>query len=79
MAPVLRGKDPGVILCIRAIVNFALLAQYASHDEDTIRYIEHYLDIFNRAKEALRPYRKGGYFAFPKIYILIYYMHHIRK
>ena len=41
--------------------------------------MEYYLDIFNKAKEALRLYYKGGYFAFPKIYILIYYIYYIRK
>ena len=44
-----------------------------------IRYIEYYLDIFNRAKEALRLYYKGGYFVFLKIYILIYYISYIGK
>ena len=34
--------------CVRALVDFSMMAQYRSHTSDTIAYMEHYLDQFHR-------------------------------
>jgi len=36
--------------CIRALIDFSMMAQYRSHTSDTIAYMEHYLDQFHRMK-----------------------------
>jgi len=36
--------------CVRALVDFSMMAQYRSHRSDTIAYIEHYLNQFHRIK-----------------------------
>jgi len=37
--------------CVRALVNFNMMAQYRSHNRDTIAYMEDYLDQFHRMKD----------------------------
>jgi len=36
--------------CVRALLNFSMMAQYRSHTSDTIAYMEHRLDQFHRMK-----------------------------
>jgi len=36
--------------CVRALVDFTMIAQYRSHTSDTIAYMEHYLDQSHRMK-----------------------------
>jgi len=36
--------------CVRALVDFTMMAQYRSHTSDTIAYMEHYLNQFDRMK-----------------------------
>jgi len=36
--------------CVRALVDFSIMAQYRSHTSETIAYMEHYLDKFHRMK-----------------------------
>jgi len=42
-----------VLRCVRARVDFSMMAQYRSHIVDTIPYIQHYLDQFHRMKGIL--------------------------
>jgi len=37
--------------CVRALVDFNMMAQYRSHTPDTIAYMEEYLDQFHRMKD----------------------------
>ena len=37
--------------CVRALVDFNMMAQYRSHTPDTIAYMEDYLDLFHRMKD----------------------------
>jgi len=43
--------------CVRALVNFTMMAQYRSHTSDTIAYMEHYLDQFHRMKGIFLEFR----------------------
>jgi len=43
--------------CVRALVNFSMMAQYRSHTSDTISYMEHYLDQFDRMKGIFLEFR----------------------
>ena len=46
--PLKHGLD-----CVRALVDFNMMAQYRSHTRETIAYMEGYLDRFHRMKEIL--------------------------
>ena len=37
--------------CVRAHVDFNIMAQYRSHTPDTIAYMEEYLDQFHKMKD----------------------------
>jgi len=37
--------------CIRALIDFKMIAQYRSHTPDTIAYMEDYLDQFHWMKD----------------------------
>jgi len=43
--------------CVRALVNFSIMAQYRSQTSDTIAYMEHYLDQFRRMKGIFLEFR----------------------
>jgi len=37
--------------CVRALVDFNMIAQYRSHTAETITYMEDYLDTFRKMKD----------------------------
>jgi len=43
--------------CVRALVDFSMMAQYRSHTSDTIAYMEHYLDLFHWMKGIFLEFR----------------------
>jgi len=45
------------ICCVRALVNFSLVAQYRAHTEETIGYLEEYLEDFHKYKDVFKPFR----------------------
>ena len=81
MAPLLYGHE-GAILFIRATVDFALLAEYESHDEDTIEYLKAALYRMDKTKEAFLPYRPDDKnppnFNIPKLHAISHYPEMIR-
>jgi hypothetical protein len=85
IAPLLTTKEPGAMHCARAIVDFILLAQYKTHDDETLRYLEQALYRIDKTKVAfqkLRPIDKiteEGHFNFPKFHIMTHYTTCIRE
>jgi len=45
------------LACVRALVDFNMMAQYRSHTPDTIAYMEDYLDQFHRMKDIFLKFR----------------------
>jgi len=43
--------------CVRALVDFNMMAQYRSHTCDTIAYMEDYLDQFHKLKDIFLEFR----------------------
>ena len=43
--------------CVRALVDFSMMAQYRSHTSDTIAYMEDYLDQFHKMKGIFLEFR----------------------
>ena len=54
IAPLLTTKEPGAMHCARAIVDFILLTQYKTHDDETLRYLEQALYRIDKTKEIGR-------------------------
>ena len=43
--------------CIRALVDFNMMAQYRSHTDETMAYMEHYLGRFHQMKDIFLEFR----------------------
>ena len=67
----------GVILFIRTIVNFILLAEYKLYNKDIIKYLKAVLYQMDKTKEAFLLYRPDDKnlpnFNIPKLYIISHY------
>ena len=84
LAPLLSVKEPAAMHCARAFVDFILMAQYKTHDDETLRYMEQALYRIDKMKvafRALRPLDKStdeGHFNFPKFHVMTHYTSFIR-
>ena len=84
IAPLLSSKEPGAMHCAWAIVDFILIAQYKTHNEETLRYLDHALYRIDKTKvafKALRPVDKvtdEGHFNFLKFHVMTHYTSCIR-
>ncbi|KAG0633391.1 hypothetical protein HOY80DRAFT_896568 [Tuber brumale] len=65
------------LTCVRSIIDFTLMAQYQSHTEETIQYLERYLKAFHDHKDVFKEYRKDKSTA-RKIHLLSHFADHIR-
>ena len=85
LAPLLSVKVPGAMHCARAIVDFILLAQYKTHDDETLRYLEQALYRIDRTKAVFKRFRPidkatdEGHFNFPKFHAMTHYASCIRE
>jgi hypothetical protein len=85
MAPILTSHHPNAMKFLRAVMDFVTLAEYRSHDEETLGYMEHALNRINKMKEEFRDLRpkdrvtQEGHFNFPKFHVLTHYVSFIRK
>ena len=42
--------------CIKAFIDFIHLAQYLSHNDETLDLMEDFLHMFHKTKEVFQPY-----------------------
>jgi len=52
-----QGPFQNALLCVWALVDFSLMAQYRSHTLDTLGYMERYLKDFHRYKQVFQEFR----------------------
>jgi len=75
------GRVPSeVITCYRALLDFVYIAQYPSHDDATLQYLEDALDLFHSNKHILM---EDGvaireHFNIPKFHSMVHYSQFIR-
>ena len=85
IAPLLSTKEPGAMHCAQAIVDFILLAQYKTHDDETLEYLDHALYRIDRIKAVFKQFRPvdkatdEGHFNFPKFHAMTHYASGIRE
>lgn len=79
----LVGKAPSqVILCYRAILDFIYIAQYSSHDDETLKYLEESLDLFHANKQVLTDpnlLKLRKHLNIPKFHSMLHYAQAIRN
>jgi hypothetical protein len=75
----LIGQVPaGVIRCYRALLDFIYLAQYQTHDDQTLKYMQDALDLFHANKEVLINLEVRDHLDIPKLHSLQHYIDSIR-
>ncbi|KAI0040586.1 hypothetical protein FA95DRAFT_1502597 [Auriscalpium vulgare] len=77
----LVGRAPArAIRATRALLDFLYIAQYQSHSEETIGYLQDALDTFHKNKKIFLELeaRTGGHFNIPKLHALQHYVDCIR-
>ena len=85
LAPLIPKEHTGAMLYARAVSDFIMLAQYASHDDNTIGYMEHALYIMDQTKTAFSDFRllhqatQERHFNILKLHALTYYPYYIRE
>jgi hypothetical protein len=82
VAPLLKHNE-GAMLFIRAFADFAMLSQYTTHDDITLRYMEAAIYRMDKTKDVFLPYRpnKAGppNFNIPKLHAITHYPEAIRR
>ncbi len=78
--PLLIHDAQEAILYARAILDFTIVAQYVSHDEETLRYMEHALYKLEKTKIAFEQHRPidsklcRPTFNYPKFYAIRHFV-----
>jgi len=54
-----KGPFKDAILCVKGFVYFHLMTQYRSHTEETLQYMEDYLNDFHAHKHVFHRFRAG--------------------
>ncbi|KAI9876378.1 MAG: hypothetical protein M1823_007292, partial [Watsoniomyces obsoletus] len=52
-----RRRFAMALRCVRALVDFHLMAQYHSHTQETLEYLERYVADFHSTKEVFQEFR----------------------
>ncbi|KAI6010552.1 hypothetical protein EDC04DRAFT_2871165 [Pisolithus marmoratus] len=74
----LVGKVPNdVLTCYKALLDFVYLAQYPSHDDNTLEYMEAALTLFHKHKEVFISLGIQDHFNVLKFHSLLHYHLHI--
>jgi Plavaka transposase len=84
LAPLLSSREPYAMHFTRAVCDFVIMAQYRTHDEETLRYMHHALyriDMLKGVFQSFRPKAKDsdtGHFNIPKFHALVHFEENIR-
>lgn len=85
ITPLFVHTAPMAVLFARAVLDFVMMAQYRTHDAETLRYMDHALYRMDKLKEIFRGFRpvdkdtNQGHFNFPKFHVITHYPEFIRR
>ena len=85
IASLLTHESSAVMHCTRAMIDFIMLAQYTSHDEDTLKYMQHALFWWNKLKKvfwhlwSFNTDTQQRHFNILKFHAIIHYANFIRQ
>ncbi|EMD40221.1 hypothetical protein CERSUDRAFT_63676 [Gelatoporia subvermispora B] len=75
----LIGKVPkAFLIAFRSILDFIYLAQYPTHDDTTLGYLEQALDCFHQHKSVIMNLGVRDHLNIPKFHSLLHYVQSIR-
>jgi hypothetical protein len=82
IGPLLNQVNRPAMLFVRAFMDFLTVTQYRSHDEETLDYLQSYLEIMNICQEALARARdnlRDPRMNFPKWHVLTHVIESIKS
>lgn len=80
LLPCLVGKiSKSTLLVFRSLLDFIYLAQYSTHDDDTLKYMEDALKVFHQNKKVLVQLGIRKTLNIPKFHSLLHYAQSIRQ
>lgn len=82
IGPLLSQVNRPAMLFVRAFMDFLTVTQYRSHDDETLGYLENYLEIMDVCQEALAKARdnlKDPRMNFPKWHVLTHVIESIKS
>ena len=75
----LVGKVPDeVLICYRALLDFIYIAQYPTHNDDSLQYLEDALDLFHSHKHIFLELGIQEHFNVPKFHSMVHYVESIQ-
>ncbi len=85
IAPLLAHDASAAVHFTWAVVNFVMLTQYISHNEDTLQYLSHVLFQINKLKNVFQHLRSVNlniseeHFNILKLHVMTHYAQHIHQ
>ena len=68
-----------VIACYRALLDFIYIAQYTTHDDSSLEYLEEALEEFQAHKDVLIELDVREHLNIPKFHSMVHYMQAIKE
>ncbi|EPS97085.1 hypothetical protein FOMPIDRAFT_1096180, partial [Fomitopsis schrenkii] len=76
----LVGRIPhALMLTLRALLDFIYIAQYPTHDDQTLKYLEDALKEYHKNKDILKTLEIREHLNIPKFHSLVHYVESIRS
>ncbi|EPT04074.1 hypothetical protein FOMPIDRAFT_1114975 [Fomitopsis schrenkii] len=76
----LVGRIPhALMLTLRALLDFIYIAQYPTHDDQTLKYLEDALKEYHKNKDILKTLEIREHLNIPKFHSLVHYIESIRS
>ncbi len=72
-------KASDALYCARALMNFVMMTQYQSHDDESLRYMNNAIYRINVLKEVFKQFRHDENFNYLKFHVISHYMNFIRR
>ncbi|RPB06971.1 hypothetical protein P167DRAFT_477823, partial [Morchella conica CCBAS932] len=73
-----RKDSSRALRCVRALIDFHLMAQYTTHTRETLEYLQSYLENLHKYKNV-QEIREGSHFNFIKMHLLSHFREHVER
>ncbi len=72
-------KASDALYCAQALINFVMMTQYWSHDDESLHYMNNAIYRINVLKEVFKQFWHNENFNYFKFYVISYYMNFIQR
>jgi len=72
-------KASDALYCARAFMNFVMMTQYQSHNDESLRYMNNAIYRINVLKEVFKQFQHDENFNYLKFHVISHYMNFIQR